>query len=133
MQKERAFKTRYILLPVLFLALVFGWCTYFLKFPVEQEIYKKIKINETTNLYITQASAGAMTSFSYHYYFYDSKKNDADFMAHIDDKTPFMITNDDTASIAVKEGQLYLRVRGDVYSFRNTDRLVTIHLDASPW
>lgn len=133
MQKERGFKKRYFLLPVLFISLVFGWRAHFLNFPIQQEIYKKMKINETTNLYITQVSAGAMTSFSYHYYFYDSKKNDADFMAHIDDKKPFMITNDDTASIAVKEGQLYLGVRGDIYSFRNTDRRATIHIDASPW
>ncbi|QKJ87388.1 hypothetical protein PMPD1_2446 [Paramixta manurensis] len=133
MQKEQGFKKRYILVPVFFSLLVFGWVFYFLKFPVEQEIYKKVRINESTVLYITQASAGAMTSFSYHYYFYDAKKSDADFIAHVDDRTPFMITNDNTAAIAVKEGQVYLRVRGEVYSFRNTNRLATIHLDASPW
>ena len=101
-------------------------------FPVEHDLYKKVKINDAVNLYVTQASAGAMTSFSYHYYLYDAKKSDADFMDHVKSETAFMVTNDDKAIVEVKEGQLYLRVHGSVYSFSNVSDGVGIYLDASP-
>jgi len=102
-------------------------------FPVEHELYKKVKINNAVNLYVTQVSAGAMTSFSYHYYLYDAKKSDNDFMANVKNEAAFMATNDDKAITEVKEGQLYLRVHGNVYSFRNVSDSVGIYLDASPY
>ncbi len=106
---------------------------FFMTFPVEHDLYKKVKVNNAVNLYVTQASAGAMTSFSYHYYLYDAKKSDADFMDHVKNETAFMVTNDDKAIAEVKEGQLYLRVHGNVYSFRNVSDSVGIYLDASPY
>ncbi|MGL4722965.1 MAG: hypothetical protein ACRCWW_00405 [Scandinavium sp.] len=92
-----------------------------------------MKVNNLVVLYITQASAGAMTSFSYHYYLYDAKKSEQDFMTHIEGETPFMITADDNATVTVRDGQLYLQVRGEIYSFRNTSYLAEIHLEASPY
>lgn len=83
MQKQRVFKKRYILIPALLIVIWLGWIVFFMTFPVEHELYKKIKINNAVNLYVTQASAGAMTSFSYHYYLYDAKKSDNDFMANV--------------------------------------------------
>jgi len=111
---------------------MFGLAFYFLSFPVGQEIYKNIEVNKSVSLYITQVNAGAMTSFSYHYYLYDEKYGH-DFMNHIDELTPFMITNDDNATVAVKEGHIYLNVHGDIYSFRNTTSLARVHLTAAPY
>ncbi|MFH0474193.1 hypothetical protein ACGCE5_09385 [Kluyvera ascorbata] len=133
MQKIRVFKKRYILVPVVFALAWLGWVLFFMTFPVGQDLYQKVKVNNLVNLYVTQASAGAMTSFSYRYYLYDATKDDANFMAHVKDETPFMITNDDKATATVKDDQLYLKVRGEIYSYRNTSYSVRIHLDAAPY
>lgn len=132
MQKQRVFKKRYILIPILLFLIWLGWIVFFMTFPVEHDLYKKVKINNALNLYVTQASTGAMTSFSYHYYLYDAKKSDADFIEHVKNETAFMVTNDDKAITEVKAGQLYLRVHGNVYSFKNVSDSVGIYLDASP-
>lgn len=133
MQKERGFKKRYFLVPALFAFMLIAWAFHFIKFPVEQDVYEKVKVNNLITLYITQVSAGAMTSFSYHYYLYDARKSQADFMAHIDDERAFMVTSDSKATAAVNNDDLYLRVRGDIYSFNNGSHKVIIHLDASPY
>jgi len=36
--------------------------------PFEQKIIRKVKINHRVNLYITEASAGTTTAFSYRFY-----------------------------------------------------------------
>ncbi|MEZ6874861.1 hypothetical protein [Enterobacter sp. KBR-315C3_2022] len=131
MQKERVFKKRYILVPLFIVLAMIGWIVSFMSFPIEHEMYKRVKVNNGTVLYVTQASAGAMTSFSYHYYFYDATKSDADFLTHVNDLNAFMVTNDDKAMINVKDDEVYLRVRGDVFSFRNTAAPVQVHLDAA--
>ncbi len=133
MQKERGFKKRYVLVPVLFAFILIAWVIHFLKFPVEQEVYKTVKVNNLVTLYITQASAGAMTSFSYHYYLYDATKSEANFMAHIDDQRAFMVTSDSKATATANNDHLYLRVRGDISSFNNGGYKVIVHLDASPY
>lgn len=133
MQKVRVFKKRYILVPVVFALAWLGWVLFFMTFPVGQDLYKKVHVNSLVNLYVTQASAGAMTSFSYHYYLYDATKSDADFMAHVKDENPFMVTSDDQAAATVKDDQLYLKVHGDIYSFSNISYKVRIHLDAAPY
>ncbi|MFK3659225.1 hypothetical protein ACI2I2_01720 [Scandinavium sp. NPDC088450] len=133
MQKERVFKKRYALVPMFFALMMFGWIFHSLNFPIEQSLYKKEKVNNLAVLYITEASAGAMTSFSYRYYLHDAKKSEQDFMDHIDDETPFMITSDENAKVTVKDGQVYLSVHGEVFSYRNTGYLAQIHLDASPY
>jgi len=133
MQKERVFKKRYILIPILFVLIWVGWIFYFMTFPVGHDLFKKIKVNNLVNLYITQANAGATTSFSYHYFLYDANKDDADFMDHVERETPFMITDDGTANTTVKDGQLYLRVRGNIYSYTNAGYPIRINLDASPY
>ncbi|MFP2238515.1 hypothetical protein ACLEX4_08255 [Pseudescherichia vulneris] len=126
------FKKRYFLLIPITLAVFFiYWISHFSL--LEQEILKKLKVNNLANLYVTEASAGATTGFSYRYYLFDAKKSDADFMAHIDDETPFMITSDSKATATVSNGQLYLRVRGDIYSFQSGSYQASVHLDAAPY
>ena len=133
MQKERVFKKRYVFIPALFIVLMIAWVIHFLTFPVGHDLYKTVKVNNLVTLYVTQASAGAMTSFSYHYYLYDATKSEADFMAHIDDQRAFMVTSDSKATATANNGHLYLRVRGDIFSFNNGSYKVIVHLDASPY
>jgi hypothetical protein len=133
MQQERVFKKRYILIPVLFALFYAGWVFCFMNYPVEHELRSKVKVNNWAVLYVTQANAGAMTSYTYHYYLLDAKTKEADFLSHIDHATPFMVTNDPEVKIDVKDDGVYLHVRGDVYSFHNTSKLANILLDASPY
>jgi len=133
MQKERVFKKRYVLVPALFIVLMIAWVIHFLTFPVGHDLYKTVKVNNLVTLYVTQASAGAMTSFSYHYYLYDATKSETDFMAHIDDQKAFMVTSDSKATAIANNDHLYLRVRGDISSFNNGGYKVIVHLDASPY
>jgi hypothetical protein len=133
MQKVRVIKKRYILVPIVFALAWLGWIVFFMTFPVGQDLYKKVKVNNLVNLYVTQVSAGAMTSFSYHYYLIDAKKSDADFMANVKNETPFMITSDDKATATIQDDQLYLRVRGNIYSFDNVSYSIRIHLDAASY
>ncbi|EAO7484793.1 hypothetical protein O0466_000441 [Salmonella enterica] len=132
MRGVQAFKKRYLLVPAALLVCFIGWIIYFMVFPVGQTLYQTVKLNNLVTLHVTQADAGATTAFSYRYYLYDAKKSDAEFMKHIDDETPFMITSDDRATATVKDDQLYLRVRGDIYSFSNISYSIRIHLDAAP-
>lgn len=133
MQKDRGFKKRYVLVPALFAFMLIAWGIHFLTFPVRLDLYKTVKVNNLVTLYITQTSAGAMTSFAYHYYLYDAKKSEADFMAHIDDQRAFMVTSDSKATATANNDHLYLRVRGDIYSFDNGSYKVIVHLDAAPY
>ncbi|MEP8907191.1 hypothetical protein ABKV42_06485 [Enterobacter roggenkampii] len=133
MQQERGFKKRYILVPVLFALAYAGWVLFFTNFPVEQELHSKVNVNKWAVLYVTQANGGAMTSFTYHYYLLEAKKSEEDFLTHIDQATPFMVTNDPAVKIDVKDDGVYLHVRGDVYSFHNTSKLANILLNASPY
>lgn len=102
-------------------------------FSINQTFYKKVAGNSLVNLYVTQADFGATTAFSYRYYLYDAKKSDEDFMSHVKGQTPFMITDDERVTAVVKDEQLYLRVRGNIYSYSNTSYRIRIHLDASPY
>ncbi len=133
MRAVRVFKKRYLLVLAALLVCCIGWIIYVMAFPVGQTLHQTVKVNSLVNLYVTQADAGATTAFSYRYYLYDAKQRDVDFMKHIDDETPFMITSDDKATSTVKDDQLYLRVRGDIYSFSNLNYSVRIHLDAAPF
>ncbi|MGZ0750593.1 hypothetical protein [Kluyvera sichuanensis] len=132
MHADRAFKKRCLLVPVLLLVSFIGWIIYLMAFPVGQTLYQTVKLNNQVTLYVTQADAGATTAFSYRYYLYDAKKSCADFMKHINDEIPFMITSDDRATATVKDDILYLHVHGDVYSFSNVSYRIRIHLDAAP-
>lgn len=64
MQNALAFKKRYLLL-ILLALVAFGVYKVLHFSPLEQEIIKKVKVNNLANLYITEASAGATTGFSY--------------------------------------------------------------------
>lgn len=140
MQKERVFKKRYAIGLII---IVLVWVTYMLPrwmFPVGLVIYKKAQLNNAATIYIVQSDAGATTAFGYSYYLVDSKKSDADFMAHIDEYTPFLNTKDEKAVLKVEDSQIYLRVQGEIYSFdspalyRVGSEIYTIgiHLDATP-
>ncbi|MNO04774.1 hypothetical protein D3C81_2259110 [compost metagenome] len=54
-------------------------------------------------------------------------------MAKINDIKPIMITNDRKASAEIKDGEIYFRVRGNVYLFRSVGYNVRMYLDTSPY
>lgn len=61
------------------------------------------------------------------------RKKSEEFMSNIKNINPVMITDDDKASVAIKNGDIYLRVRGTVYSFTTVGFDVRTHLDSSPY
>ena len=141
MQNARVFKKRYILL-ILSAIVAFGIYKVLHFSPFEQEIIKKVKVNNLANLYVTEASAGATTGFSYRLYLYDASKDDKAFMASLeDDNEPFIITTDKDALKKVKNDAIYLSVKGTIYTFHNQaaykvhDSIysIPVYLTASPF
>lgn len=103
--------------------------------PIDQTVYKVEKVNSHVTLYITEGSAGATTDFVYLYYLVPSAVTKSDFLKDLGDKyQAFLSTSDENAKIDIGNGAIYLRVRGDVYSFNNgASYSTTIHLNASPF
>ncbi|HCR9748356.1 TPA: hypothetical protein OPR08_000531 [Citrobacter koseri] len=141
MQNARAFKKRYLLV-ILLAVVVFGVYKVLRFSPLEQQIIEKVKVNNLANLYITEASAGATTDFSYRFYLYDATKDDKAFMASLeDDNYPFMITSDKDALQKVENGAIYLSVKGTIYTFhapadylyRGSVYSVPVYMNASPF
>ncbi len=140
MQRERVFKKRYI---IALAVIVLAWAAYMLPsrfFPVGYTLYKKMPVNDKANIYVVQTDAGATTAYSYRYYVVDAKESDADFMENVADAAPFLNTKDEKAVLSVKDSQIYLRVRGEIYSFDSPALYrsgadiysISIHLDAAP-
>lgn len=119
MQNARVFKKRYSLL-ILLAVIAFGVYRVLFTSPLEQALIKKVRVNKLANLYITQASAGATTGFSYRFYLYDASKDDKAFMTSLnDDNQPFMITTDKDALKKVSNEVIFLSVKGTVYAFHS--------------
>lgn len=119
MQNAQVFKRRYLLLIPL-TVIAFGIYKMLHFSPLEQEIIKKVKVNNLVNLFITEASAGATTGFSYRFYLYDANKDDKSFIKSLkDDDEPFMITTDKNALRKVENDAIYLSVKGTIYTFHN--------------
>ena len=119
MQNAQVFKRRYLLLIPL-TVIAFGIYKMLHFSPLEQVIIKKVKVNNLANLYITEASAGATTGFSYRFYLYDANKDDKSFIKSLkDDDEPFMITTDKNALRKVENDAIYLSVKGTIYTFHN--------------
>lgn len=118
MQNAQVFKKSYLLL-ILLAIIIFGIYKVLNFSPLEQNIINKVKINNLVNLYITEASAGATTEFSYRFYLYDASKDDKAFMASLkDDRKPFLITSDKDAFKEAKNDAVYLSVKGAIYTFQ---------------
>ncbi|WP_406915523.1 hypothetical protein [Enterobacter quasiroggenkampii] len=119
MQNAQVFKRRYLLLIPL-IVIAFGVYNMLHFSPLEQEIIKKVKVNNQANLFITEASSGATTGFSYRFYLYDANKDDKSFIKSLkDDDEPFMITTDKNALRKVENDAIYLSVKGTIYTFHN--------------
>lgn len=84
-------------------------------FTVYEQLKSNVTIDDQLTLYITQVEKSALSKNTYHYYFYDARKSAENFMAHVKDVEPIMISDDDKATAQVKDGQINLRVRGNVY------------------
>ena len=66
MQNALVFRKGYLLL-ILLAVVVIGVYKVLHYSPLEQEIIKKVKINNLATLYITEASTGATSGFSYRF------------------------------------------------------------------
>ena len=119
MQNARVFKGRY-LVPVLLIGIFFGIYKALQFSPLEQELIGKVKVNDRVMLYITEASAGATTDFSYRFYLGEASQDDKTFMASLEDgDQPFMITTDKEALKKVKDGAIYLSVKGTIFTYHS--------------
>ncbi len=111
--------------------------------PLGQSVIQKIKINNLATLYIVEASAGAMTSFSYRYYMLDAKLTDAEAEAVINEReiNPFLITNDRQATVEQKERCFLIKINGTIYQYNSPAayKIATgiyhapICIEARPW
>ncbi len=98
-----------------------------------ENLQEKIKVNEQLTLYITQVESSSLSKNTFHFYLYDSKKRTQAFMSHINDIKPFLVVDDPKATATVINGEIHLRVRGNVYSFTAVGLDVRIHLDRSAY
>jgi hypothetical protein len=132
MQKGVVSRCRFVAIAIL---LILGYVAYQIQdlFTVYEQIRSEVKIDNQVTLYITQVEKSSLSKDTYHYYLYDASKSENDFMTHVKDVQPIMITDDDKVITEVKDGQIYLRVRGNIYSFRRVGYSVRIHLDSSPY
>ncbi|MRS20224.1 hypothetical protein [Pantoea sp. SOD02] len=120
MLNAQVFKKRHFLMMFFLMVIFFGIYSLSKLSPLEQSIVREQAVNTQANIFITEASAGATTDFSYRYYLYDSSKTVEDFKKALsDDYSPFLITSDANALIKVENGVIYLNVKGKIFSFNN--------------
>lgn len=131
MRESRDFNWRVGLLFLIFL----GFIVYPFRdlFTVYENLRGEIKVNDQLTLYITQVEASSLSRDTFHFYLYDARKSTEEFMSHVKDIKPVMITNDEKATATATDGEIYLRVHGNVYSFTTVGYDVRIHLDSSPY
>ncbi|QCP58374.1 hypothetical protein [Pantoea sp. SO10] len=120
MLNAQAFKMRHALIMFIIMMICLG--AYFLSklSPLEQSIVHEQAVNTHATVFITEASAGATTDFSYRFYLYDSSKTVEEFKKALsNDYLPFLITSDSRALNKIENGVIYLNVKGKVFSFNN--------------
>ena len=114
MRDGRVFNWRGGIVVVIFLGFIFY--PFRDLFTVYENFQEKIRVNDRLTLYITQVEASYLSK---------------EFMSHVSDINPFMVTNDAKASATVTNGEIYLRVQGNIYAFTAAGFDVPIHLDRS--
>lgn len=132
MQEGAAFNWR---TGIMLIAIVLAVGTYQFRdlFKTYEQLINTIKVDEHLTLYITEVSKSSLSKDTYHYYFYDSAKTSNDFLDHMSDLNPVLVTDDEKATTVVRDGQIYIRVRGNIFSFRTSGDDIRLHLDVSPW
>lgn len=143
MQNVPVFKKRtlVLMLMLMLMTIVFaGWRLSQLS-PLEQSIIRKVNVSSRINLYITEASAGATTAFSYRFYLYDASRSDESFKESLnDDLKPFLITSDGDVYPRVRDKAVFLTINGEIFAFHNLPGIrineepysVPVFLTASP-
>ncbi|KAA5933008.1 MULTISPECIES: hypothetical protein [Pantoea] len=142
MQNAQVFKKRTLLLVLIMMILALaGWRLSQLS-PLEQSIIRKVNVSSRVSLYITQASAGATTDFSFRYYLYDASRSDESFKESLaNNLQPFLITSDGNAFKRVQDKAVYLTVKGEIFAFHSSPGIrindviyaVPVFLTASPF
>lgn len=133
MQNVPVFKKRtlMLMLMLMLMTIVFaGWRLSQLS-PLEQSIIRKVNVSSRINLYITEASAGATTAFSYRFYLYDASRSDESFKESLnDDLKPFLITSDGDVYPRVRDKAVFLTINGEIFAFHN---LPGIRINEEPY
>lgn len=113
----QAFK-KYYWVAVLITLLAYGVWRVLTITPFEQTVIHKLAINPLATLYVTEASAGATTSFSYRYFVCDARQSEAACVKSIKEKQrPFLVTDDPDATIEKQQRCLKITIRGRVYDY----------------
>ena len=102
-------------------------------FTVYEIFQEKIWVNDRLTLYITRVEASSLSKDTFHFYLFDTNKSTEEFMSHVKDIKPLMITNDARVDATVTDGGIYLRVRGNVYAFSTVGFDINVHLDRSSY
>ncbi|MBK0033714.1 hypothetical protein IBT47_15590 [Erwinia sp. S43] len=141
MQNARVFKKPYLLFILMIFVIVGIYQTLHVSL-LDQRVINKVHVNSLANLYITEASAGATTGFSYRFYLYDAAKSDKEFATSLEgDIQPFMITTDKDALKKVENDAIYLSIKGTIYNFqspasyvvRDSIFSVPVYLNSAPF
>ncbi|MEM6161615.1 hypothetical protein AAH446_13850 [Erwinia sp. P6884] len=134
MTKGQRLKKRHIAI-LLLIMLVFWGIWQVLHFsPFEETIIKKVKVNSTTTLYVTEGNAGATTSYVYQYYLIPSDKTESEFLENLGDSySSFLSTADPDVKYEISNSNLRLAVKDNVYHFTNVANTTTIYLTALPF
>lgn len=133
MLKGRGFKRGHLVFSVVILLGFFLYWTFTNVHVYEQKVIKQQKVNEFTNLYITEGSAGATTGNTYKYYLYSSRSTLKDFEKEMYDYEPMLFTDDADAKVDIKDNNLYMTVKGKIYFFTNQQDGLFIQLNASSY
>ena len=132
MQYALGFKKRYILLALLIFLLIYVLWQVVRFSPFEESIIRRENINPSTDLYITQGSAGATTKNVYQYYLVPINITDEDFYKRVGGKyRSFLSTSDESAQLMIKASAVHITTKGDVYRFNNLTSTTFIYLNAS--
>ncbi|WP_428944289.1 hypothetical protein ACQK5W_17135 [Pantoea sp. FN060301] len=135
MRNGQGFKKRYVVFALVVMLLFYGVWQVIHFSPFEESVIKKVQVNTSTTLYITEGSAGATTRNVYQYYLIPSDITESEFLKGAGDKyVSFLSTSDHNATAIIDSSAIRLTVKGAIYHFTNFASYSTsIYLTASPY
>lgn len=134
MTKGQKLKKRHIAILLLIMLVFWGIWQVIHFSPFEETIIKKVRVNSTTTLYVTEGNAGATTRYVYQYYLIPSDITESEFLENVGDSySSFLSTADPDVNYEISNSNIRLTVKGNVYHFTNVANTTTIYLTALPF
>lgn len=134
MTKGQRLKKRHIAILLLIMLVFWGIWQVIHFSPFEETIIKKVRVNSTTTLYVTEGNTGATTSYVYQYYLIPSDIMESEFLENVGDNySSFLSTADPDVKYEISNSNIRLTVKGNVYHFNNVANTTTIYLMALPF